>query len=108
MGEWGLAQLSWFIVDDSLRGTGIGRQLMASAMRFTAPPTVVPVSCQAFRLLRSATCAHSSQAISTNFRHPSCIRGRFCYSSPVRHIQKLLSGAHKSTKTRLWPRKRNP
>ncbi|OWT73804.1 MULTISPECIES: bifunctional helix-turn-helix transcriptional regulator/GNAT family N-acetyltransferase [unclassified Achromobacter] len=28
------AHLRWFIVDDSLRGTGMGRQLMALAMRF--------------------------------------------------------------------------
>ncbi len=28
------AHLRWFIVDDSLRGTGIGRQLMSQAMRF--------------------------------------------------------------------------
>jgi len=30
----GAAHLRWFIVDDSLRGTGIGRQLMTNAMRF--------------------------------------------------------------------------
>ncbi|WP_233870817.1 bifunctional helix-turn-helix transcriptional regulator/GNAT family N-acetyltransferase [Paraburkholderia adhaesiva] len=30
----GIARLRWFIVDDSLRGTGIGRQLMTRAMRF--------------------------------------------------------------------------
>lgn len=32
--ETGLAHLRWFIVDDSLRGTGIGRQLMNRAMTF--------------------------------------------------------------------------
>lgn len=32
--ETGIAHLRWFIVDDSLRGTGIGRQLMAHAMKF--------------------------------------------------------------------------
>nr|WP_233807847.1 GNAT family N-acetyltransferase [Paraburkholderia sp. HP33-1] len=26
--------LRWFIVDDSLRGSGIGRQLLSHAMRF--------------------------------------------------------------------------
>jgi DNA-binding MarR family transcriptional regulator/GNAT superfamily N-acetyltransferase len=30
----GIAHLRWFIVDDSLRGSGIGRQLMTCAMRF--------------------------------------------------------------------------
>ncbi|MGO4810808.1 GNAT family N-acetyltransferase [Cupriavidus sp. 2MCAB6] len=30
----GVAHLRWFIVDDSLRGSGIGRQLMSRAMRF--------------------------------------------------------------------------
>jgi DNA-binding MarR family transcriptional regulator/GNAT superfamily N-acetyltransferase len=30
----GTAHLRWFIVDDSLRGTGIGKQLMARAMQF--------------------------------------------------------------------------
>jgi DNA-binding MarR family transcriptional regulator/GNAT superfamily N-acetyltransferase len=30
----GIAHLRWFIVDDALRGSGIGRQLMTSAMRF--------------------------------------------------------------------------
>jgi len=30
----GIAHLRWFIVDDSLRGTGIGRRLMECAMRF--------------------------------------------------------------------------
>ncbi|MEM5310595.1 helix-turn-helix domain-containing GNAT family N-acetyltransferase [Paraburkholderia sp. JHI869] len=30
----GVAHLRWFIVDDSLRGTGIGKQLMAGAMQF--------------------------------------------------------------------------
>lgn len=30
----GTAHLRWFIVDDALRGTGIGRQLMSHAMRF--------------------------------------------------------------------------
>lgn len=30
----GLAHLRWFIVDDSLRGTGVGRQLMSNAMAF--------------------------------------------------------------------------
>ena len=30
----GAAHLRWFIVDDSLRGTGVGRQLMARAMQF--------------------------------------------------------------------------
>ncbi|VVD77478.1 MarR family transcriptional regulator [Pandoraea iniqua] len=30
----GVAHLRWFIVDDSLRGTGIGRQLMSHAMQF--------------------------------------------------------------------------
>jgi len=30
----GIAHLRWFIVDDALRGTGVGRQLMARAMRF--------------------------------------------------------------------------
>ncbi|WP_296229118.1 helix-turn-helix domain-containing GNAT family N-acetyltransferase [Ralstonia sp. UBA689] len=29
-----LAHLRWFIVDDALRGTGIGRELMSRAMRF--------------------------------------------------------------------------
>jgi DNA-binding MarR family transcriptional regulator/ribosomal protein S18 acetylase RimI-like enzyme len=29
-----LAHLRWFIVDDALRGTGIGRKLMSEAMRF--------------------------------------------------------------------------
>ncbi|MGE8319799.1 MAG: bifunctional helix-turn-helix transcriptional regulator/GNAT family N-acetyltransferase [Comamonas sp.] len=29
-----LAHLRWFIVDDSLRGTGMGRELLARAMRF--------------------------------------------------------------------------
>lgn len=32
--ETGVAHLRWFIVDDSLRGSGIGRQLMSIAMRF--------------------------------------------------------------------------
>jgi DNA-binding MarR family transcriptional regulator/ribosomal protein S18 acetylase RimI-like enzyme len=32
--EAGVAHLRWFIVDDSLRGSGIGRQLLAHAMRF--------------------------------------------------------------------------
>jgi DNA-binding MarR family transcriptional regulator/GNAT superfamily N-acetyltransferase len=32
--ETGIAHLRWFIVDDSLRGTGIGRQLMSHAMKF--------------------------------------------------------------------------
>lgn len=32
--ETGLAHLRWFIVDDSLRGSGVGRRLMSSAMRF--------------------------------------------------------------------------
>ncbi|RFU44894.1 helix-turn-helix domain-containing GNAT family N-acetyltransferase [Paraburkholderia sp. DHOC27] len=32
--ETGTAHLRWFIVDDTLRGTGIGRQLMARAMEF--------------------------------------------------------------------------
>ncbi|SDB91392.1 helix-turn-helix domain-containing GNAT family N-acetyltransferase [Paraburkholderia lycopersici] len=30
----GIAHLRWFIVDDALRGSGIGRQLMTCAMRF--------------------------------------------------------------------------
>ncbi|MFT3718215.1 bifunctional helix-turn-helix transcriptional regulator/GNAT family N-acetyltransferase [Pseudorhodoferax sp.] len=30
----GVAHLRWFIVDDALRGTGVGRQLMARAMQF--------------------------------------------------------------------------
>jgi len=30
----GVAHLRWFIVDDSLRGSGIGRQLLSHAMRF--------------------------------------------------------------------------
>lgn len=30
----GIAHLRWFIVDDSLRGSGVGRQLMSQAMRF--------------------------------------------------------------------------
>ncbi|VVE13147.1 MarR family transcriptional regulator [Pandoraea pneumonica] len=30
----GVAHLRWFIVDDALRGTGIGRQLMSQAMQF--------------------------------------------------------------------------
>ena len=30
----GLAHLRWFIVDESLRGSGIGRQLMSSAIQF--------------------------------------------------------------------------
>lgn len=30
----GTAHLRWFIVDDALRGTGVGRQLMSQAMRF--------------------------------------------------------------------------
>ncbi|MDR3398179.1 MAG: helix-turn-helix domain-containing GNAT family N-acetyltransferase [Pandoraea sp.] len=30
----GVAHLRWFIVDDALRGSGVGRQLMAQAMRF--------------------------------------------------------------------------
>ncbi|VVE90435.1 bifunctional helix-turn-helix transcriptional regulator/GNAT family N-acetyltransferase [Pandoraea bronchicola] len=29
-----IAHLRWFIVDDSLRGSGVGRQLMSQAMRF--------------------------------------------------------------------------
>ncbi|WP_321896582.1 bifunctional helix-turn-helix transcriptional regulator/GNAT family N-acetyltransferase [Paraburkholderia heleia] len=33
-GNAGVAHLRWFIVDDSLRGTGIGRQLMTNAMQF--------------------------------------------------------------------------
>jgi DNA-binding MarR family transcriptional regulator/GNAT superfamily N-acetyltransferase len=33
-GEQDTAHLRWFIVDDSLRGTGIGRRMMASAMQF--------------------------------------------------------------------------
>ncbi|MFP4905131.1 GNAT family N-acetyltransferase, partial [Paraburkholderia sp. BR14261] len=33
-GKAGVAHLRWFIVDDSLRGTGIGRQLMTNAMQF--------------------------------------------------------------------------
>ncbi|WP_321945110.1 helix-turn-helix domain-containing GNAT family N-acetyltransferase [Paraburkholderia sp. J10-1] len=33
-GNAGVAHLRWFIVDDSLRGTGIGRQMMTSAMQF--------------------------------------------------------------------------
>ncbi|MGO4302297.1 bifunctional helix-turn-helix transcriptional regulator/GNAT family N-acetyltransferase [Cupriavidus sp. RAF12] len=32
--ETGIAHLRWFIVDDSLRGSGVGRQLMSHAMRF--------------------------------------------------------------------------
>lgn len=32
--ETGVAHLRWFIVDDSLRGSGVGRQLMARAMKF--------------------------------------------------------------------------
>ena len=32
--ETGIAHLRWFIVDDSLRGSGVGRQLMSRAMRF--------------------------------------------------------------------------
>ncbi|VVE57549.1 bifunctional helix-turn-helix transcriptional regulator/GNAT family N-acetyltransferase [Pandoraea anhela] len=32
--ETGVAHLRWFIVDDSLRGTGVGRRLMANAMAF--------------------------------------------------------------------------
>ncbi|RDK07922.1 bifunctional helix-turn-helix transcriptional regulator/GNAT family N-acetyltransferase [Cupriavidus lacunae] len=30
----GIAHLRWFIVDDSLRGSGVGRQLMSHAMKF--------------------------------------------------------------------------
>lgn len=30
----GVAHLRWFIVDDALRGTGVGRQMLAQAMRF--------------------------------------------------------------------------
>ncbi|MCP3725016.1 helix-turn-helix domain-containing GNAT family N-acetyltransferase [Paraburkholderia sp. CNPSo 3272] len=33
-GNAGVAHLRWFIVDDSLRGTGIGRRLMTNAMQF--------------------------------------------------------------------------
>ncbi|MCP3710907.1 helix-turn-helix domain-containing GNAT family N-acetyltransferase [Paraburkholderia sp. CNPSo 3274] len=33
-GNAGVAHLRWFIVDDSLRGTGVGRQLMTNAMEF--------------------------------------------------------------------------
>ena len=33
-GASGTAHLRWFIVDDSLRGTGVGRQLMENAMQF--------------------------------------------------------------------------
>ncbi|MEX3939288.1 GNAT family N-acetyltransferase [Paraburkholderia sp. BR10937] len=33
-GNAGVAHLRWFIVDDSLRGTGVGRQLMTNAMQF--------------------------------------------------------------------------
>lgn len=32
--DTGVAHLRWFIVDDALRGAGIGRQLLAHAMRF--------------------------------------------------------------------------
>lgn len=32
--ETGIAHLRWFIVDDSLRGSGIGRQLMAQAIQY--------------------------------------------------------------------------
>ncbi|MGF6875506.1 GNAT superfamily N-acetyltransferase [Paraburkholderia sp. MM5477-R1] len=32
--DTGVAHLRWFIVDDSLRGSGIGRQLLSHAMRF--------------------------------------------------------------------------
>jgi len=32
--DGGAAHLRWFIVDDALRGTGIGRQLMTHAMQF--------------------------------------------------------------------------
>ncbi|MFL9874001.1 bifunctional helix-turn-helix transcriptional regulator/GNAT family N-acetyltransferase [Paraburkholderia megapolitana] len=32
--ETGVAHLRWFIVDDSLRGSGVGRQLMSRAMKF--------------------------------------------------------------------------
>lgn len=32
--ETGVAHLRWFIVDESLRGSGVGRQLMANAMQF--------------------------------------------------------------------------
>lgn len=32
--DTGVAHLRWFIVDDMLRGSGIGRQLLAQAMRF--------------------------------------------------------------------------
>ncbi|WP_432261886.1 bifunctional helix-turn-helix transcriptional regulator/GNAT family N-acetyltransferase [Cupriavidus sp. TMH.W2] len=32
--ETGIAHLRWFIVDDSLRGSGVGRRLMSRAMKF--------------------------------------------------------------------------
>ncbi|WP_316154637.1 bifunctional helix-turn-helix transcriptional regulator/GNAT family N-acetyltransferase [Cupriavidus sp. BIC8F] len=32
--EQGIAHLRWFIVDDALRGSGVGRQLMSHAMKF--------------------------------------------------------------------------
>jgi DNA-binding MarR family transcriptional regulator/GNAT superfamily N-acetyltransferase len=32
--ETGIAHLRWFIVDDSLRGSGVGRQLMSTTMAF--------------------------------------------------------------------------
>lgn len=32
--ETGIAHLRWFIVDDSLRGSGVGRQLMSHAMKY--------------------------------------------------------------------------
>ncbi len=32
--EQGIAHLRWFIVDDTLRGSGVGRQLMSHAMKF--------------------------------------------------------------------------
>ena len=51
--DTGVAHLRWFIVDDALRGAGIGRQLPAHAMRFVdALPRDLPLDLQGTRPAR--------------------------------------------------------